>query len=314
MCGFAKVTYSKSSKEIPIKIGLLGMSDSIREWYIKKFNPIKVNNICIEGVDGIEIVLPLIKNEKKEICDVVNSKTIQWLSDKDIQIVKWEEVDTGGIEKATGKTAMAIFIKQVVEKAVKIKEIEQQKAEVIIIDGDYDITCYIAEELSNEVNYITVLSERNKEEYNELCQKVFADTGLEIMIAYGHKELVKYGDIIINTSVKDYKTDYMYKRNCVYIDLSQNKERLWELIRKRNDMLIADGIRLKGEEILNGEELEMMLYVKSKAYRSMVREGYAQKYKDEMNSYINDKNIKFVALSQGKNLIKGKNGLTIRTC
>lgn len=305
MSMFARVRYCQSYSQIPSKLGIINFNEGVRDWYIKRFNPLVSKYVYIDGCEGLEVQLPLISGEEGEKVEIVKEKTLKWLIESGVEIMQWEGVKSEAIISADGKKIMPYFIKPAFLKACALKEIPLERAEVVIIDGNYNYTNIIINELSNNVNYLTVLVE-GENNYKEIAEEVFKNTGLEIIIASRSKDILKYADVIINSSDFDFESDYLYKRNSVYIDLNHNSKRLAELIRKRSDMLIVEDFKLRGiEGTIKSEELDMSMYIKDKYYRKLRYGDFKFDRLLGVKDYIKHREIEFVALCQRGRVLKG---------
>ena len=81
--------------------------------------------------------------------------------------------------------------------------------------------------------------------------------------------------------LREKNQDYYYKRNSIYIDLAKNTAKSLRIARKREDMLIIDGIGLNTDKgFFKSKLYEALLYDNNKVFRK-----YFDEYKNFYDAY-----------------------------
>lgn len=310
---FAYFEYTQSKNDIPVKFNIIRKSDKLLEWYIKKFNPVILKDTKIADVEGYCIRLPLLSEEEK-----TNAEKVKYIIEQTIDIVFNYDVDiillpkyypfstSDNIYKADGKYIFALFIMEAINKILKIVKKDIKTAEILIINGNSQLTECIIDNIYPEINYLSLMTnDESIEFFREKAFDMFDDTGLNMQVFTKNKSISETADIIINTSDDDFKLDYFFKRHSVFFDLSSNKKKFDELVRKRNDMIIIDGLRLSynDDEILSTQKLELPIFCLCDDYRSIVSRGYNKKKGENSINFIKNENIKLISFYQKNTLL-----------
>ncbi len=280
---FAMIEFVNELSEVPIKFNVLKKAPSfILDWYIKKFNPFTMEKIEMFEAEGFTVKLPITKpiaeSDLDYFADIYN-RTLNCLADYDVEIVlpprNFKIVDSGfKVERAQAQTVFPFFIMQAINKSLKIFKKDIKTAELVIIDGNRNLTLNLLDNIYPHVNFLTVIT--NSEDissYDRTAEEILDDTGLNLNVSGYNKTVLTNADIIINTSEENEKFDHYYKRGAIYFELS--KSNCIDLLSKREDMLIIDDLRLKlGTEFLSLEELDCWLHIKCREYRALKNRAY----------------------------------------
>lgn len=309
---FAYLEYVQSKKDIPVKLNIIRKSEKLLEWYVKKFNPVILKDVKIIGVDGYCIILPVINEEEKANIEKVKyivNETINMLLDYDINIIllpkSYPFQISQSIEEATGKYVFALFIMSAINKILKIMKKDIRTAEFLIINGNNQLTEFIIDNIYSEINYLSLMTDDESFEFfKDKALRVFDDTGLNMQIIKKNKSIAETVDIIINTSDMDFKLDYFFKRQSIFFDLSFNIKRFEELVRKRNDMIVINDLRLSyNDEILSTQKFELPLFCSCEDYRNIILKGYEKERGEKALAFVRDMDIKLVSFYQKSTLL-----------
>lgn len=324
---FATIQFIQDVSEISLKFNMLKKAPpNILDWYIKKFNPYKIEKIDILNSGGYLIKIPLTVEQAKEDEDKVNflvSRMLNDIKELDVEIVyppiNFPFEFPNNIRIADGKYVFALLIVRAMEKALNIVKKDFKTSEVLIITDGNDITKILLENIYPHVNYLSLivsdnLSEDEFSKYNQIATYIFEDVGLNVRITKKNKDALENADIIINVSSENTNYDYYFKRGAVYFDLSSNKCKTQNLIIKREDVLIVTGLRIKSpdsssfENIYKDELFETYLYVKDRDYRSLVnRPSVNIDSLRRLNDKLNKEDITVLSFYQRDRLLTNLN-------
>jgi len=299
---FICVEFVKDIDEIPLKFNLLKKAPlSVIDWYVRKFNPYRIEEISVLGESGYLVSIPITLEESrkdKEKTMMITSKMLENIKELSVDIAfpprnfpfEFPEV----VRIANGKHIFALLIMQAINKAVKMTNRELKKTEILIIGGNETITNIVLENVYRHVNYLSLIFDENAsdaeiEDYNKTAAYIFDDVGLNVRITKKNVDCLKSADIIINTSNERIPYDYYYKRGAIYFDLGMNKEKTRELMVKRGDILVITGLKIKVLEDENSdfstghvqnntyrdEIFEAQFYIKIREYRTLLNRTYA---------------------------------------
>lgn len=310
---FACIEYMKSIEEIPLKYNILKICPAkVMDWYVKKFNPFKIEDIEIANISGYKIKMPFteidIKNDISKV-NLITSKTLAILESYNIEIItfpkNYEIFLENNIREATGKYLMSFFLIESMVKALKIVGKKIKNAEVLIIDGDSELTKIIIDNIYLDVNYLSVLvSEDSEEDFESKIVEVFDDSGLNIQISKNAKSQLKSADIIINTSHNKDKYDFHYKRGAIYFDLSNSTLKYDELVYRRPDILAVNNFRVSyNDEYLSLDYLELAFFIKCSYYKSLIVRGYKNEIYKDIKEEILKMNLKLCSFYSSKKLL-----------
>ena len=280
---FALLSCVKTPEEIPVKLNIIKKMP-ILDWYVHKFNPYKAERLIILQEEGYKIKLPLTEQElasdPKKATYIID-RTMGSLKDYGVSVamlpryynVKQQDTD---IKIATGKDMLPFVIMDAIVNALDILQKELKLANIVIL-GDSDYAENFIRNIYPEVNFLSVLTNIPSYKYDGLADEIFHDTGLNIQISKISKNALSNADIIIDTSYKDEKFDFCFKRGAVYFNFSGNKEKSASLISKRDDMLIVDDLKVRCRDVGTAWSMpyfELIFFTKSRDYRYILSRGY----------------------------------------
>lgn len=271
---FAKIDFIDDINEIPLKFNL-HKKEKILNWYIRKFNPYIKEDMKVFGVQGYNIKLPIKKEEafnNEELFLNLYEKTINSLKHLNVEIVdkpyEFYSVDLD-IQNTDKKFFMALFIFEIIKKAIKIFNKDLKDLQIVIIDEKLGVnfTKLIINMIFENINYLTVVTEND---YSDLVEKIYFDNGLNIAQIKSENNILNNGDVIINLKKSDFKNYHNLKSGGIFIDLSGNLKSALSICIKREDVFFIDNINVsKDDEICILEKFEMAYYIKSNFYKTL---------------------------------------------
>jgi len=316
---FAILENVRKNSDIPINSKIIKNShQKILNWYVKKFNPYISENINIFHTDGIKIIMPFTDEciiDDKEKVSVITNKTLKYLEENKISIIYCRK-DYGIYEnnffyKSTGKYLMPFFIVDNIKRILKNLKKDIRKTEVVIIAQDMLLTEIIIDNIYLDFNFITILmNEENEYDFEPKLYKVFYDSGLNINVTTDSNYILRNADIIINTTDILNKYEYYFKRGAIYIEMAGKDFRTYDLINKRNDLLVIDDFPIKFRDSkfdLSHFELGFVNY--SREYRNLIGGRYNFKYTKKIGEVLAKAEVKPANIMHLKSVISQKDFL-----
>lgn len=257
----------------------------VREFYIKKFNPFRIETLIfgnLEEYEGILISIPITLEDAKnneELSKYLVDKTVKYLNVQGVNIVYYKNIITKSDELNELKhiDVMNIYINDIINRVVKACEFNRRNLSISVIAGDFGHTCLILKEVHNDLNFLSLaIKSEDFVYYEEITDEIFCDSGLEVSSVNS----VKGADIIINLSKSplDFLVDI--KKTAVIIDLVNSIGNNFST----NNMLI-EGISVKlNNRYLSDYELELLLYAYNRNYRNFKNNLF------EMDKFLSVKN------------------------
>ncbi len=307
---YAKIDFIESLEEIPLRFNLY-KNDKILNWYIKKFTPYIKNEINILGLHGYKIKLPIQKKiayEDHELLFELYEKTINSIKQLGVEIVDmpydFKSILPSKITTTNRQILFVSFILEVILRVIKITNKDLKDLQIVILDGNEQLTKLIIKEIYENINYLTVITEND---YTELLQEIFYDNGLNIVQVEKSNSIISTADIIVNLNNNDFKNYHILKSGSVFIDLSNNIKSILNVCIKREDILVIDSINVNFENnIYSLEELELAYYISSSNYRAIKNGNNKKIYIKKINSELKELDI---TINSFKRLNKTLNGI-----
>lgn len=310
---FAKLEYIKDTNEIPAKFNIVKKQVNLMDWYVKKFNPYKMEEILALSQPGYLIKLPLTLSEAikdKNKARTILAKTIEALKDLNIEIFLPPKgipdllcgLNIKGILAADGFKLFPYFTVKATKKALKTFFNKSQNSdtkrledcEFVIISNNSVLLESLMVLLCDEINYLTIVTDNVTEDLARRADEIFYETGLDIRFLEAAKSAVRYADVIINTVYAGTRLDFSFNRKAIYFDLSGNAQYLRELAVNRADMFIADGLKIYNSDIypISLDEFELGFYAENSDYRQLLRRGCDTDTLIKLQGVIKNMNLK----------------------
>jgi len=304
---FAYINCVGSSDEIPVKFNLLKRgAESFTEldWYVQKYNPYVMEEARLLGEDGYVVKLPLTKEtarRNRALYREIASRTLRNLRDYGVDILNWPQdmEPVPGIADARAERAFAFFAVPALRKSLALAGKYIKFAEVLIIDGEKNLTMNLIERIYPHVNYLTVLTDAARvRKFEKTAAKILSDTGLILRVAAKNgsnaKRAVKAADVAFDADAPE-DFDFWFKRGGACFSL--NPARAASLAAHRPDMFVADGLRVKfGDRRVNLAEADMLLYLSLKEY-SALESGYNSYAGARVEKYVRQRGADSVSLT-----------------
>ncbi len=294
---FAYILFAEHPNDIIIKPKIIKkLPQSIIQAYIKKNNPYIMEEIIICQEEGYKITLPVLATDHKDFVEEILEKTLDQLAEDGVELVvkpKESEIDFPDIINiASGKYHIPFLINKVMSKTIKTTHKNIKDIEVAIIHDDDCLTDCFIDNISTEVNHLTILTE-SPESFEDVREELLYDLGLDLQLLSKNKANMKMADVVINTGFHDEKWDYNFKNKAIYFDLGNNTEKIKQLLRKREDILVVDGFNIKmAQETVSVADFEPALFIKSREYRNILTKGYQYETCKAVIETVNSLDIK----------------------
>ncbi len=315
---FARIKFIQNINEIPMKFSILKRCPTtLFDWYIRTFNPYKIEEMVIGDQKGVLVKLPITEEQAK--ADIYKAiylaeKTLYDLIELNVLIVLpppffCTQFPKNIIRIAEGKNIIvAFFIMQAIEKLLNSLQKQLKNTEIAIIDGDFGTTMSLIDSIYPYVNYLSIISEYAESNlFLEKAASIFKETGLNVGTFVRNKAILKNADIIINTRDSDEFTS-LYKKDAIYFELAKNNLESSEL-NLRNDILKIDNLRIKVNNNsayydMNLSFFEAILFIKYKEFRSLLNYGYDKSIFNMVRSAVYSYNPSIVAMYWQNNIVK----------
>jgi len=279
---FARLDYIRTHDEIPIKFNVVRQNlESNLSWYIDRYNPLAISECAVAGELGVKVLLPV--TERESLADRERTRKIIFramnslkLSDVEIIMppVNIEIEQSNGVMVADGTRLFPFFMCQAIKKWARENRRDLRFCEAAVINGRIEHTESVLDHICEELNFLTVVDlNDDRDRLLDKADRIFDDTGLNVVVRGKNKAVLKTADIIINTSSVDFDT--AYKRGAVVFDLSGDVERRRHLIDRRPDVMVVDGLLINYKN--SGIPLalfEMAVYLKNRNFRNIILKGY----------------------------------------
>ena len=279
---FARLNYVKTHDDIPIRFNVVKQDlESNLSWYIDRYNPLVITDCSIAGEVGVNVLLPLTELESlanTERAKKIIVRTMECLISEDVEIVLPPSnisIDRmKGISVADGTKLFPFLLCQAIKKWATLTQRDLRRCEAAIINDNFNLTNSILDHICSELNFLTIVDlNDDKDRLSDKADRIFDDTGLNIIVRGKNKLALKTADIVINTSSADFDT--AYKRKAIVFDLSGDIERRKHLLVRRPDIQLFDGLVVNYKNTaIPLAMFEMALYLKNRHFRNITINGY----------------------------------------
>lgn len=243
---------------------------------------------------GYEVHLPVLKEElihpNKGTQSVLQS-LIQWLKEKDVMILDTEIEELSNVfANGNGNRIHPFFTMQWIQKLIKDLCFHSQNVSIAVIDGFNKETDLVVDVVYPYVNDLRILTARTEYFYQK-SDEIFDDVGLYVQIDEHPKKILTDADVVISLSEMPLSMG-LVRKGAVFIDLSQGKRNVRELISRRSDIfLIDDASYVLKNHKMSSKILDMYFYAHSADYRAYVENSlYSfELCRDLYDTFISDK-------------------------
>ncbi len=239
----------------------------IRDIYVKKFNPFKIEDFCFGGLEeylGYNVILPITKADAhldNDLLEYLVEKTVKYLKSLNVNIILYDEVffKSDEIFSLENLDINIFFLQDILKRVIKSNCLSRKDVSVSIISGEFNETNLILNEIYNDINFLSLVEKDGHfSMYESITDMIFCDCGLEISFSNSLRE----ADIIINLCEEPKKFLKSLKKNAVIIDLKNSilKDDVKNSVIKNTILKVKD-------EYLKDFELELILYAHNINYR-----------------------------------------------
>lgn len=270
--------------------------------------------VTLLGEYGFRVRLPLSESEAKADAALAGSlynSILEMLPDYNVDIVippsSIPFSCSNKITVADGSALFPFFLDKSIKKALKspkrgvyhsISLLEVLVSGYIPIVWECVIDCLI-----NSVNFLTVCVSDAVcgdvlERLYTKTDEVFYETGVRIGVLKTGAEAFRNADVIINLQSEKPGYENCFAENAVYVDLSRNETWLYNIVRRRKDLVAADGVKLKYmNKIMTLPAFEVFFFLKSRDYRRFrLSPGYDRDAAERAKKTLDELNIRVAAL------------------
>lgn len=265
MSKFCILKYSKDYDYLLKKFAFFN-NKNFRHYYVKKFNPFRVEDIYfsdLENYSGLIVTIPITDEDAKNDNDLLKhivEKTITFLISQNVNIIYYDNIlyKSDRIKSLDDLDVNLLYIEDILNRVIKANNFNRKNVEIAIISGDYYKTKIVINKIYDNINFLSLV-EKNGDFYlyEELTDFVFCDQGLEI----SYINFIKSANIVINLCESPHN---FLKNNdsAIIIDLTNKIEKgvLKNTVINKFSVKINDGY-------LKDYELELLLYAYSYHYR-----------------------------------------------
>lgn len=210
------------------------------------------NSLRILDKTGKRIILPytlkeLASMDKNQLNEYMNSI----IQKEHINILTAEEKLRKYIPSenlVNEKFLMYLYIKEILEKVMRMHSIARKRIKIIVIDSKELQTEYLLNEIKEDLNYLTLVTDR-PEYFKTYIENLYEESGLLISLINKPLSSPVEGNIIINLDNKQDKNYRYFEEKGVYIDLSEISVDMNYIVAKRDDITYYNHMIV----LINGE-------------------------------------------------------------
>jgi hypothetical protein len=257
------------------------------EYICSHLSSLDIKEFNLLDAKGYNIVVHAKKNNphlEKKILSCLKKrpliKTVKILQDKN-----YDFIDVDSLKQKLNikifRTAFmfSFFLVEFLNKNIYVLEKRLTDAKILILDENIAITGLIFDNICQHINYLTVVTDRDHDDYTDYIKKIFNYTGLIIHITKFSKQLIEEADIIIDTGA-NYKLNQLFEHNNK--ESSTQKKFYFNLSNNNNinidksqaayfGIIYYDNINLTcNNKYLDLIDFEMILYCKNKYFREYI--------------------------------------------
>ncbi len=246
---------------------LLIKNKKVLEYYIRKFNPFRICEINFNGLEdygGFKVILPITKVDaecNKELFLHIVNKTLRYLNNQNVNVIYSKDiyVDSEEITFIKDTCIEIFFIKEILNRAIKVNGLSKKDVNVCVIAGGYNETEIVLKEIYDGLNFLSLVDVNSRfGHYENLTDYIFCDSGLEISFS----NRIEEADIVINLSDSSNKLLKNLSDKVCIIDFDGS-------IRKQTlhrNTVKSVSFRVN-EFYIKAIELELVMYANSNMFR-----------------------------------------------
>lgn len=290
---FGILKYVESMDDVNVKWGI--KNKRFVDWYVQKYVPYTVTEKSIIGEDGYVVYMPT--TDKSDNKHYIVNETIKSLKELDVVVVDINEdnIVDEQIQINNKKYVQVLSINNIVRRIVKLNEINKKNVNIVVIDGDYDITRFVVKKLTYD--NITIVTD-DIEKYDDVVNSKYDEYGIAVTVVSKDDKLLKVFEnshIVIDTEYEINKYTYKLKENCCYINLNDNDSKISVIKNKRDDIVVVDSVVFKiNSDRIKDYELALALYCKSKDYRVVSNGRWYDGAADALDELMREAGVKVV--------------------
>ncbi len=308
---FCKLNFIKSYDEIEINSKILkntiGKNKGLLQAFIRKNCPYKVKEIFIGKVRGIEVFLPITREDVRE--DIEFYKEI--LRDAKADILDCE-LDIKKFYNVLEPLYMdysylhLLSINSMVEYAFESINIKKGIGNICLILSQNDFkNMYVLGNIMDYCKEMFVFSKDISSELKYFIDNIYEEFGIYISIIDDEKVFVDYlitADLTINLDEDEHNIVHKLKENSAFIDLSKDGTNGKEVLRLRDDVFNIYSVNYKiDKQPVTLEECYLTLEILDKNFTDFLME------KDLSISLDSFKYLKVANFVSNKNIFRPSN-------
>ena len=303
---FARLDYVKNHAQIPVHFNVVKQNpEDNLNWYIDKYNPLAISECAIAGELGVKVLLPVTQSEAvadAERTRKIIMRAISSLRDSGVEIIIPPEniqlKHTAGMYIADGTHLLPFLLCGAIKKWAESTKRLLRRFEAVVVHNSLPQTECVLYHICEDLNFVTVMDMRDdRERLLNTADRIFDDTGLNVVIRGTNKAALKTADIVVLTANDDF--DNAYKRGALIFDLSGDVVRRKTLISRRPDIYVVDSLIANYKN--SGISLplfELALYAKERNFRQILAKGYNSENGGALSRAIGRMGLSVFSLTQ----------------
>lgn len=277
---FCKINCIHNYSEIDFKSDFLKniclKNKKVLFWYISKFRPFYFKESLLGGFKGIEIFMPICKEDivyNKDFYYYLLGEAKETLHNIDSKLSYLETINEIFPDNVENAKLKLVFLEDALSK-IKEKS-NQRKSKVMYVLGEDDFASKVAlfSSIENDMEaYIYTINSSGI--VNEFVDYIYEETGMYINIINNKKffvETLKECDIVVNLNKEDLKLTHKLKVNSHFIDVTNKCLNGNNIAKHRDDVKVVTDIEftMKGK-LMNMQETHKVLNLLDDKYNHFI--------------------------------------------
>lgn len=181
----------------------------------------------------------------------------------------------------TGQQLREALLKQWIDFLIRKHDILRKEMRLLIIDGGSKDVCSILKNIYQDVNYMTICTER-KEHFEPLLEDAFNQTGLMIEMLSKESTDGMQADIVIDFEKNEKNVYRLYPKRSIVIDMEAGMKKTEYIKVKRSDIWYHDRLFLRhGNEIFGDDLVQAAL----SGTHDPIKDENPEYYIEELRNY-----------------------------